>query len=616
MSKLGSLFINAIVKRKGAHLERELDRQLVDLAKSQQELLLKIIQDNSNTDFGLEHSFSEIRSVEDFQEKVPVLDYEKLRPYIEKQDQTGKPVLLSKNPSFYAVTSGTTGKPKFIPVHDNALKAHKSCTNLFISNLLKERPKMFEGKVLAIVSPAIEGYMEASGLPFGSTSGHMYEGMSPIVRRKYIVPAAVFAVEDYDLKYQTILRLALQERNITFLSTANPSTIAKLLSLIPQHIDQMIEDIERGSYSEMDRLDHRSQSAMVEHLKPQPKRAEELRRLKSENAKIRIRDLWPNLQAIGTWMGGSSSIFLEQLSGQFPEKALLRDLGYLSSEFRGSVPIQSGTNAGVPTFWNGFYEFAEQGEWDDGKKNFFGLHQLQDKKNYYIFITTDYGLYRYNMNDIVQVDGFYKTAPMIRFIQKGKGVTSITGEKLYESQVIQAVSVLEKEMGVDSEFYMMSCSPEEARYTLYYELSPKVKDCKIQAEGASSLEACQLFQMRLDEILGEINIEYHAKRKSGRVHPLRLVILKRGTYETFKRYFLSQGQREGQFKIVALQFAKDVKFDFSHHEGWNGTKTDEENKQTLSGTRHASQIGAEVTPSTAPVNKLSSESSDDSILRI
>ncbi len=589
MPQIGRL-VNAIVKWKGRKVERALGEQLRDLKKSQHHFLMSVIRGNAETDFGREFKFSEVHSVEDYRKRVPILDYEKLRPYIEEQDKSNRPVLLRENPIFYAVTSGTTGKPKFIPVHKEALKAHKQSTNFFLYNFLKAAPQMFSGKILAIVSPAVEGYMEDSKRPYGSTSGQMYEGLSRFVKNLYVVPASVFAVEDYDLKYLTILRLALQERNISYLSTANPSTIAKLVNLLPLSLESMIDDIEAGTFREINRLDARSQTEVGERLAPSKARADELRRILQENPKPKICDLWPNLQAVGTWMGGSSSIFLDQLKGQFSESTVIRDLGYLSSEFRGSVPVLTGTNAGVPTFWNGYYEFVEQNEWDQGNQNFLGLDELQNGKNYYIFITTNYGLYRYNMNDIVQVDGFYQSAPMIRFMQKGKGVTSITGEKLYESQVIQTVSQLDAEMGVNSEFYLMVCHPEEARYTLYYELSPKIKDAALASEGIASFEKVKVFQRRMDEILGEVNIEYASKRKSGRLQPLRLVVLKRGSFEQFKKFYLGQGQREGQFKIVALQFLKDLKFNFAPYVGWDGALSEAENIEILARTRHSALL--------------------------
>jgi hypothetical protein len=65
--------------------------------------------------------------------------------------------------------------------------------------------------------------------------------------------------------------------------------------------------------------------------------------------------------------------------------------------------------------------------------------QLAVGRRYFVYVTNASGLYRYEMNDIVEVAGHYGNTPLIRFVQKGKGVVSFTGEKLYEVQVIAAV---------------------------------------------------------------------------------------------------------------------------------------------------------------------------------
>ena len=588
---LSGILAPLVVRRKGRKTEKKFLAQLDNLKQSQTELLLDIIRENQNTEFGKEYGFSEINSVADYRSKLPVLEYEAIRPYIEKQDKTGEPVLLAREPEFFAVTSGTTGKPKFIPVHDRALEDHKASTNLFIYSILKARPKMLSGKILAIVSPAVEGHMEDSGKPFGSTSGHMYESLSDFVKNKYVVPSEIFAVSDYDLKYELVLLLAMAEKNITYFTTPNPSTIAKLMKMIPGLLDTAIRVLETGYYEKSHLLSEKAQKDLANRLKINPRRASELKKLKATLSEVRMQDLWPNLQAVSTWTGGSCSIFLDQINGQFSDSTLLRDPGYLSSEFRGSLPLSSDSNAGAPTVMATFYEFVQADAWDAGEKDFVMLHQLKDKEKYYVFITTAYGLYRYNMNDIVQADGSYLgKVPLLRFVQKGKGVTSITGEKLYENQVIEAVHKVEKEFGIEDQFFVVECNPETAQYTLYYEIAPKITDSRLEKNGVKALEELSKMETRVDEIIREINMEYDTKRSSDRVKPLRLCLLKRGSYEHFKKFFLASGQREGQFKIVALQYKKDIKFDFTKHIGWDGALSEASNLDIIAHTRHAAML--------------------------
>ena len=91
-------------------------------------------------------------------------------------------------------------------------------------------------------------------------------------------------------------------------------------------------------------------------------------------------------------------------------------------------------------------------------------------RDYYVIITTDAGLYRYAMNDIVRVTGHFEQTPTLRFVQKGKGVTSITGEKLYEGQVIEAVNGALEALDLSASFFVALAECEESRYRLLVEL--------------------------------------------------------------------------------------------------------------------------------------------------
>lgn len=555
--KLVNTLMEMRVRSEGARLFEALEAAAQDVEQTQFEVLKRILEDHKETYFGKIHKFNMIESLADFRKFVPVHDYETLRSWMDSQDLTGRPTINPDLPSFYAMTSGTTGKPKFIPVLKTSLRSHKHTTNLFIYRVMKDRPDVLKGHILAIVSPAIEGYRPDSGASYGSTSGHMYQGMPKLVRKKYIVPPAVFSIEDYDLKYQLILRLALRYRDVSYLSTANPSTIVRLVKLLNSNWPQLYKDLREGGFSRMDELTNDQRRSLVGRLGAKRVWAEELNTLYQKNGKLRIQDVFPTLQAVGCWTGGSCAIFFEQLKSEFPPQTLVRDIGYLSSEFRGTVPISSHTNAGVPTFRDYFFEFVEKNNWEADRQEFIGLGQLQDKKQYYIFVTTDSGLYRYNMNDIVEVDGFFHKAPLLRFVQKGKGVTNITGEKLYESQVIYSLQRAENTLGLSSSFYTMICDPERAVYRLVYE--PKIetveKTVALKEEIVSNIETA----------LNEVNIEYEVKRKSARLLPLELMVLKPGTFEEFKKFCLKQGQRESQFKIIALQYKKDIKFNFANH---------------------------------------------------
>jgi hypothetical protein len=153
------------------------------------------------------------------------------------------------------------------------------------------------------------------------------------------------------------------------------------------------------------------------------------------------------------------------------------------------------------------------------------------------------------MNDLVEVTGWFNRVPTIRFVQKGKGVTNITGEKLYEHQAVEAVDTVLKASGIACEFYVMLADVHAAGYMLYLEQAavPCTFSCKV------------------DDQLTRMNVEYHAKRESGRLQPLRSVLLRPGTAEAYRAHCVAKGQRDAQFKLIRLQYTHDCSFDFSQY---------------------------------------------------
>jgi hypothetical protein len=145
------------------------------------------------------------------------------------------------------------------------------------------------------------------------------------------------------------------------------------------------------------------------------------------------------------------------------------------------------------------------------------------------------------MNDIVRVTGFYRQTPTLRFVQKGRGVTSITGEKLYEHQALEAVQSVLLRHRMNPVFTMVLADEGERVYRVHIELSAQT--------GPRAHDLAQ----EIDTALGGLNLEYAAKRASGRLNPLALCWLQRGTGDAYRRYCVAAGQREGQFKPVALQ---------------------------------------------------------------
>jgi hypothetical protein len=516
--------------------------------RTQADVLQRILAANRRTQFGTQHRFDEIRNPQHYRQQVPAQDYERLRGYVERQRHTGEPALTVEAPLFYAQTSGSTGAPKYIPVPASALRQYRAEQSLFTCLQYRACPAAFSGKALGIMGAAVEGTLH-SGHTVGSVSGYLYESLPRAVQSRFVVPPKVSAITDYDLKYLVILRLALAYPDITYLGSPNPSTFLRLLDIINQRRDVLVRSLDTGLLPEIDALDGHTRAAVLSRLQPEPARA----RLLHTSRDLTFARLWPDIQLVTTWTGGSCGIALDKLRATLPSHTKVMELGYQSTEFRGTIAIEAETSSGLPPLHHHFFEFVKQDHWDRGRLEFRGLGELELNERYYILITTRAGLYRYFMNDLVEATGRYRNTPLLKFVQKGKGVTSLTGEKLYEAQVIQAVQEMTRRCGFAPGFFLLVADEHLSSYRLLLETDGTAA-ASIQDAAAD-----------VDRRLGELNVEYHSKRKSGRLAPMTLTLLKPGAGEAYKAACVRAGQREGQFKPAILQYRRDLLVSFDSY---------------------------------------------------
>jgi sterol desaturase/sphingolipid hydroxylase (fatty acid hydroxylase superfamily) len=518
-----------------------------DPMRAQHALLAQILRQNRDTTFGHRHGFELIDGYAGFAERVPVHEYEALRPYVDAEIERGEQALTAESPMHYLRTSGTTGKPKDIPLVESHLHQLRQLNRLSVSSQHRACPAAFSGSILVITSPAIEGRL-ANEKPYGSASGIVSGSTPPLVREKFVVPAPVLTIADSRVKYLLILRLAIARRDITYLGTANPSTLLALMKLYRENETALIADLRDGGFFLADRVTADVLASVKKRLRPDPLRAAEIGKLQATGGGRRIAGLWPELRLVVTWTCASAGIAANALRAELSPRTHVHELGYVSSEFRGTITIGKRAGSGLPTWDTHFFEFVERHRWDCAEPEFLTLDKLRKHTDYYVIVTTPSGLYRYFINDLVRVTGFLHRMPLLKFMQKGKGVTSITGEKIYESQVLAAVRQVLEQLGRTSRFVMMLADEAAQRYHLYVETD------------AGEKPESQLLAQMVDAQLRAVNVEYDAKRESGRLAEIAAAWLKPGTEEAYKHAAVQQGQREGQFKVVALAYKQKFTF--------------------------------------------------------
>src|SRR5262249_54234727 len=149
---------------------------------------------------------------------------------------------------------------KLIPVTPAYLKEFRQASTVSGFNLLKAFPKIANGVSISVVSPAVEGLTE-SGIPYGSISGQLFLKES-FLMRKFIapIPYPVYLLKDYETRYYTLLRLAL-DLPLSILYTLNPSTITLLMKKLQIYKAQLIKDVRDGTITPPEKLSNEAAQA-------------------------------------------------------------------------------------------------------------------------------------------------------------------------------------------------------------------------------------------------------------------------------------------------------------------------------------------------------------------
>lgn len=528
--------VKAIIRIKGSGPARKLDRAAERPQDVQNGLLRRLVKANADTAFGKDHGFASIRTEDDYRRQVPIRDYEGLRPYVNRITAGEQAVLTSAAPRMLNMTSGTTGEPKYIPVTPESMKLASSFSLEWIYRALQDHPGFLDGAFLGIVSRAIEGYTP-SGLPYGSASGMLYQRIPGPIRSTYAVPYVVSEIKDYDRRYFVAARLALARR-VSYIGTPNPSTLIRLAETALKNADAIIRAVHDGTPG----IDLPDQPQLADQLsaliEPDPDRAGILEDILERTGTLLPADCWPDLKLIGCWLGGSVGVQARKLP-EYYGCVPMRDLGFLASEGHFTLPNKDNTASGILSLNGNYYEFIPETSLDDADPPVLSSHELESGVNYAVLLTTPGGLYRYDIHDIVQVTGFYRNAPLLAFIRKGRDMTSITGEKMHVNHLLLALEEVRRRFDVSVvEQFRVVASVEARRYEIYAEL-----------KGEFSREFL-LHEVipHLDHALAGVNVEYAEKRGSRRLAPPCLHLMRRGWAEAEVLRAAGAGKRDIQYK--------------------------------------------------------------------
>jgi hypothetical protein len=534
-----------IVGKKGL---KELKKASTEGKESQAKVLRDLLETSGNTVYGKEHHFKEILKAQSpeelfslYQKNVSVSDYEDLRPYIERHKNGEPDILFPGKPKMYATTSGTTKEPKWIPITERYYQeVYKKMNQIWFYTLIMNKPHVFYGPALSIVGKAIEG-AAPDGTVYGSISGISQRDIPDFMKVIHTAPADVFHIADYKARYYAIMRMGI-ERDARLIITANPSTLVEMQTNANEFYDDYVNDIEQGTVSKKFSIPDKIRAALEAYTKPNPARAAELRKLKERYGTVLPKHYWPNMEVVNVWFCGNTRVYFEKIRDSFPPDCVFHEFGYFSTECRSGIVLKSNTQDTVVFGHKVYVEFIHESEVDSPNPKIYQLYEVKEGQRYVMLVTTSAGLYRYNMNDLVEITGYYNQFPTIKFIQKVNGTINLTGEKLHERQFIEAVHTVEKKTGKIAPFFVGFADPQKSNYKFYYEF----------ADQNISVREAEEFTAQLDKCLQDFNPEYKEKRSSDRLKAPETALLGPESFERFKAYCIDRGYRDGQFKVNLL----------------------------------------------------------------
>ncbi len=543
-----SRLLPALIRLQGRRLRPAFEACTRDPRAAQERLLADLVSGNAATAFGQAHGFASIRSAADYARRVPVRDYEGLRPWIDRLLAGERAVLTRQEPFMFATTSGTTSRPKLIPITRSWIRELGNLTRLWLYSCLRDHPGLFDGKAVSFVSPATEGYTER-GLPFGSVTGLTYCNVPAMLRRSYAVPYPVSLVTNYEDRYAIAARF-MSAADASVMVVPNPTTFVRLAEVTANRAEVIVSAVHDGRLG----VEPPDPSACPEaaaqaelyrelasRLRPDPARARALEACIAEAGRLRPKEAWPNLAMIGCWLGGSAGVQSRRIAEHYGEVPM-RDLGYRATETTVTVPVDDGTASGVPALSTNFYEYVHEDEIDAENPRTLLAHELEEGGHYYQLLTTSSGLYRYDINDVVEVQGSYHKAPLLAFERKGREMANITGEKLHSAQVAKALDGAAAGTGMAVVALQLIPDPVASRYDLLVEL---------EHPESTGLD---LFSAAFDRHLAKQNIEYEQKRKSKRLQPCRTWRMRCGWSARRQRADVEKrGKRDTQYKWPILE---------------------------------------------------------------
>ena len=462
--------------------------------ETQLEVFKNLIENAKQTQFGKDHHFSSVNTIADFQKNVPIRDYEDLKDYIERVKLGEENILWKGKPIYFAKTSGTTSGAKYIPLTKESMPSHINAARNAILHYIHETGNVdfVDGKMIFLQGSPI--LTEKYGIKFGRLSGIVAHFVPKYLQRNRMPSWETNCIEDWETKVNAITDETIKEN-------------MSVISGIPSWVQMYFE------------------------------------RLEEKSGGKKIGDLFKNFQLF-IYGGVNYEPYRAKFESMIGRKVDSIEL-FPASE--GFFAYQDSQNTkGMLLLLNSgiFYEFIKADEFFSENPKSLTIGEVETGVNYVLIISTNAGLWRYNIGDTVQFTSLFPH----RVIVSGriKHYISAFGEHVIANEVENAMK--EATQGTKIVINEFTVAPQitPSNGLPYHEWL---------VEFENEPENIAVFAERIDNAMRKQNI-YYDDLITGNV--LRKVVVTRVSKNGFQEYMKSQGKLGGQNKIPRLSNNRDI----------------------------------------------------------
>ena len=455
--------------------------------ETQQKVFQNLLASAKETQFGKDHNFAEIKTFEDFAKQVPIRDYEELRTYVDRVVRGEADILWKGKPLYFAKTSGTTSGAKYIPLTKESMPFHIEAARNAILGYIHETGKtdFVDGKMIFLQgSPILE---EKNGIKLGRLSGIVAHFVPKYLQKNRMPSWETNCIEDWQTKVDKIVEETFNE-NMT------------VISGIPSWVQMYFEKLEQKGNKPIGAIFKNFNLFIYGGVNYEPYRA------RFENLigrKVDSIELFP----------ASEGFFAYQDSQK--DKGMLLLL-----------------NSGI------FYEFVKSSAFFTENPKRYTIGEVELNVNYVLIISTNAGLWAYNIGDTVQ----FTSLKPYRLIVSGriKHYISAFGEHVIGKEVEHAL----KEA-------MENSNIRVNEFTVAPQITPDIglpyHEWFIEFENEP--ENLEEFELKIDNEMRKQNV-YYDDLLVGNV--LKTLVITKVSKNGFQEYMKSIGKLGGQNKIPRL----------------------------------------------------------------